>query len=222
MADLVIENPSLLLLLEHFGMETALNDTSIAQLCKHFRVNMPVFLLLCNLYNGFFPQGKELNPDQFQMSDLIVFKKCHHFYTSRISPDSDYIAQLYKRQHPKDIRQLELFFREYFEEVLEHLRYEEEIVFPYCCQLLQGKIEEGLSAFSSAEYRDHHPDIETKLVDLKNFLLKHLSLEGDFILKRKMLNALIELENDLYIHSQAEELVLLPLLEHLELKGRNG
>jgi hypothetical protein len=37
-----------------------------------------------------------------------------------------------------------------------------------------------------------------------------------------MLNALIELENDLYIHSQAEELVLLPLLERLELKERNG
>jgi regulator of cell morphogenesis and NO signaling len=53
-------------------------------------------------------------------------------------------------------------------------------------------------------------------------MLKHLSLDGDFILKRKILYALMELENDLYIHSQVEELVLLPLLEHLEFKDRNG
>ncbi|MDD2618054.1 MAG: hypothetical protein PHT87_04575 [Bacteroidales bacterium] len=228
MADLVIENPSFLLLLEHFGMETALNDISIGHLCKQYRVNTPVFLLLCNLYNGFFPQRKDLNPEQYSLPDLIKYlKSSHRFYTSEKYPQiQNYIIQLHRTQRPEDIKQLENFFGEYFQEVLEHLAYEEEVVFPYCNQLLQGKKpgnnNEGQHAFCSTEYRDHHTDIETKLVDLKNLLLKHLSLDGDFILKRKMLNALIELENDLYIHSQAEELVLLPLLEHLELKDRNG
>lgn len=224
MADLVIENPSLLLLLERFGMETALNDTDVAQLCEQYEVNTPVFLLLCNLYNGFFPQRKDINPAQHRLTDIIKYiKNSHRFYTFEKYPQiRNYIAQLYERQCPEDIQQLEIFFGDYFEEVQEHLRYEEEVVFPYCSYLLEGKAKEEINAFSSAEYRDHHTDIETKLADLKNLMLKHLSLDGDFILKRKILYALMELENDLYIHSQVEELVLLPLLEHLEFKDRNG
>lgn len=141
MADLVIENPSLLLLLERFGMETALNDTDVAQLCEQYEVNTPVFLLLCNLYNGFFPQRKDINPEQHRLTDIIKYiKNSHRFYTFEKYPQiRDYIAQLYERQCPEDIQQLEIFFGDYFEEVQEHLRYEEEVVFPYCSYLLEGK-----------------------------------------------------------------------------------
>jgi regulator of cell morphogenesis and NO signaling len=181
MADLVIENPSLLLLLERFGMETALNDTDVAQLCEQYEVNTPVFLLLCNLYNGFFPQRKDINPEQHRLTDIIKYiKNSHRFYTFEKYPQiRDYIAQLYERQCPEDIQQLEIFFGDYFEEVQEHLRYEEEVVFPYCSYLLEGKAKGEINAFSSAEYRDHHTDIETKLADLKNLMLKHLSLDGE-------------------------------------------
>ncbi len=224
MADLVIENPALLLLLEHFGMEIALNDIKIQQLCEHYRINLPVFLLLCNMYNGFYPQGKDLNPRDYDVSDILHYlKSSHHFYTSEKYPQiQDYIAQFQQRQRPEDIRQLEIFFSDYFQEVLEHLRYEEEVVFPYCKDLIQGTKPSTTAVFSSQVYREHHTDIETKLSDLKNLLLKHLSLEGDFMLKRKMINALMELKNDLYIHSLVEDLVLLPLVERLELKQKNG
>ncbi len=119
MADLVIENPSLLLLLERFGMETALNDTDVAQLCEQYEVNTPVFLLLCNLYNGFFPQRKDINPEQHRLTDIIKYiKNSHRFYTFEKYPQiRDYIAQLYERQCPEDIQQLEIFFGDYFEEV---------------------------------------------------------------------------------------------------------
>ena len=95
MADLVIENPSLLLLLERFGMETALNDTDVAQLCEQYEVNTPVFLLLCNLYNGFFPQRKDINPEQHRLTDIIKYiKNSHRFYTFEKYPQiRDYIAQ---------------------------------------------------------------------------------------------------------------------------------
>ena len=71
---------------------------------------------------------------------------------------------------------------------------------------------------SVKKYKEEHSDIETKLSDLKKLLVKHIKLKGDFPLKRKIINALFEFENDLTIHSIIEEQVLIPLIENLENK----
>jgi len=41
-------------------------------------------------------------------------------------------------------------------------------------------------------------------------LLKHVSIENNLPIKRKLLFALFELEYDLYIHSLIEETILIP------------
>ena len=78
------------------------------------------------------------------------------------------------------------------------------------------------SAFSVNEYREHHTDIETKLTDLKNLLLRHITIKDDLTIRRKFLYSLFELESDLQIHSQVEELILLPLVESIENGKHHG
>jgi regulator of cell morphogenesis and NO signaling len=129
---------------------------------------------------------------------------------------------LHEKHDTEDILLIEKFFNDYFEEVLEHLDYEESVVFPYICRLIdEGKIT-GKNNFSANEYRDHHTDIETKLTDLKNLLLKHISLKDDFSLRRKFLFGLFELEFDLNIHSLIEDKILLPLVGKIETEPVNG
>jgi len=112
---------------------------------------------------------------------------------------------------------IEKFFTDYFEEVLEHLRYEDEIAFPYFYNLKDKK---GFvkKTFSAKEYRNHHADIETKLTDLKNLFLQHIKIKSDLNIKRKFLNTLFGLEFDLKIHSIIEEKVLIPLIEKIEVQ----
>ena len=72
--------------------------------------------------------------------------------------------------------------------------------------------------YSVIQYKDHHDDIEEKLNDLKNLLIKYLPINQDQIVRRKLLFLLSELEFDLKIHSDIEELILIPLTMRLEKK----
>jgi regulator of cell morphogenesis and NO signaling len=223
MADLIIENSKLLLLLEHFEIDFAVKDKTIEQLCTDNKIDLAVFLVFGNLYNGFFPDKNEINALE-DISTIIRFlKNSHRFYKHDKYPElKSFLVQLNERQNSEDILMIEKFFNDYFEEVLEHLDYEESIVFPYICRLIEnGKIAKKLN-FSANEYRDHHSDIETKLTDLKNLLLKHISLKNDFSLRRKFLFSLFELEFDLTVHSLIEDKILLPLVGKIEIEPANG
>ena len=71
--------------------------------------------------------------------------------------------------------------------------------------------------YAVAEYQEHHNDIEEKLNDLKSLLIKYLPLKNDQSIRRNLLFRLFELEYDLNIHSQIEELILIPLVSKMEL-----
>ena len=93
----------------------------------------------------------------------------------------------------------------------EHLDYEDNIAFPYFIKLLdENNANNALDLYSSKEYSEHHTDIELKLHDLKNLLLKYVNVNNDLDLRRKLFFALYELEYDLYIHSLIEETILIP------------
>jgi regulator of cell morphogenesis and NO signaling len=131
------------------------------------------------------------------------------------------IKQMYELNNQKEMELVEKFFNDYFDEVTEHLKYEDEIAFPYMKSLhehivKQKPFDEPIS-YSVNEYKDHHNDIEEKLNDLKNLLVKYLPGKNDQKLRRRFFNSLIELEYDLNIHGKIEDMVLIPLVEEMEL-----
>ncbi len=223
-ANLIVENPSLLFLMEFFSIDDAIDDASIAQICLKHNVNLSVFIILANLYNGFNPHSKDVNLYNIDIPTIISFlRNTHQFYINDKYPEIQrYIKLLYEEQDKAEIERIEFFFNDYFEEVLEHLKYEDEVAFPYFCELLNDESKILGANYSVNEYREHHTDIETKISDLKNLLIKHISLKGAFSLKRKIIKNLFELENDLIIHSMIEELILLPLVDELEKKRTIG
>jgi len=226
MSDLIHENPTLLLMMEHLGIDFIVQEKTVAQICSDNKVGQEVFLVLGNLYNGFNPTGKE----NYSVSDAITLiqflKNSHTYYKQEKYPEiNNFIMQLYKKNNSDEIKMIETFFKDYFKEVTEHLDYEEEIAFPYFCNLVQQDHENSITSqkrYSAKEYREHHTDIETKLADLRNLLLKHISVKNDRIIRRKLLFGLFELELDLEIHSIIEEIVLIPLIEKIETNKKNG
>ena len=217
MAELIDENYSLLLLLQHFQIDFAVGDKTVAQLCEEYSGDLPVFIIISNLYNGFYPNQKEIGAIS-NIAEIIRFlQNSHHYYKYDKYPEiKEYLNILHERHNTDAILLIEKFFNTYFEEVLEHLDYEEDVAFPYFSKLLGNDFNGSKSAFSVNEYREHHTDIETKLTDLKNLLLRHITIKDDLTIRRKFLYSLFELEADLQIHSDIEELILLPLVESIE------
>lgn len=224
-SDLIFENPSLLLMLEHFDINIVVRDKSVEQICNENQINQQVFLSIANLYNGFHPVGGE-TLDKSDTKPIILFlKNSHRYYLDEKIPEiSDCIRRLFSENNNTEIRLVEKFFDEYSQEVREHLNYEDVIAFPYFNNLGQDNNYPGSKStkFSAGEYRDHHTDIETKLGELKSLLLKHIPLKQDGSLRRKLLMALFELECDLTIHAVIEESILIPLTKKIERENKIG
>jgi regulator of cell morphogenesis and NO signaling len=226
MADLIFENPYLLLLLEHFGLDLVMHDKTVRQLCFENKINEKVFIPFANLYNGFSPSASDVF--EFEHIETIIgfLRNSHYYFKYDKYPEiQDHIKKLFEKNPTAEIRMIEKFFNDYFLEVSEHLDYEEGVAFPYFRSLLQNKApkhNEEVTRYSGTEYLEHHTDIESKLTDLKNLLLRHVSLKSDPVNRRKLLFSLIELEYVLSIHSLIEETILIPLVIKLENKQKIG
>ncbi|MBQ4205298.1 MAG: hemerythrin domain-containing protein, partial [Bacteroidales bacterium] len=62
MADLILGNSKLLLMIPRFGMDLGFGDHSIAEVCEKHDVNPQFFLMICNVYS---------NPDYTPTADDI-------------------------------------------------------------------------------------------------------------------------------------------------------
>ncbi len=227
MSDIISGNPYLMLMLEHFGIDLVVHDLTVAQLCSKNSISPELFLSFANLFNGFNPSASA----RYAFSDLntitVFLRNSHQYYLNEKYPQiRKYIAQMYEINEQASMLMVEKFFDEYFSEVTEHLLYEDQVVFSYIDALfsrLENKNQSQLSGnYSVKDYREHHNDIEEKLEDLKNLLLKHLPQQNDQLIRRNLLLSLFELEYDLNIHTKIEDAILIPLVEKLEQSVKNN
>ncbi|MHC1774727.1 MAG: hypothetical protein AB9834_04865 [Lentimicrobium sp.] len=221
-ADLIFENPYLLLLLEHFDLDLVMHDKTVSQICSENGINEKIFISFANLYNGFSLSGSGSFEKEHIEAIIRFLNNSHHYFKHDKYPEiQNYIKKLYEKNPTAEIKMIGKFFDDYFTEVTEHLDYEETVAFPYFHSLLLYKSSNSVdqnNRFSGAEYLEHHTDIESKLTDLKNLLIRHISLKNDPVNRRKLLFSLIELEFVLNIHSFIEENILIPLVIELEKK----
>ncbi|MFA5713168.1 MAG: hemerythrin domain-containing protein [Bacteroidales bacterium] len=217
MYRLIDENPRILLMLEHFQIDFRVGELSVGELAQKESLSLPLFLDIANLYNGYHPEERRpFNPGE--LLQIIAFLTHSHTYykIEKYSEIGELISQLNSNTGDRRVKLVEEFFDSYFKEVLDHFQYEEKVAFPYFLSLLEKREESVTSTFSAKEYRLNHSDIETKLADVKNLLIRHLPLENELPLRRKLFFALQEFEYDLAIHSSVEEMILMPLVTKLE------
>lgn len=220
-SEIIINNPYLILMFEHFEIKLEVREKTIEQICNENQINTSLFITIANLFNGFKPQAITEYISKDIQSIIKYLGNSHKYYIGEIYPQiQEIIKEIYKINKHSEILMIEKFFDKYFEEVTEHMEYENNMVFPYVLNLDQQLTNNNnfykLNSYSVVEYREHHNDIEEKLTDLKNLLIKYLPIDNDQQLRRKLLFYLFELEYDLNIHSQIEDNILIPLVEKME------
>lgn len=220
LSGLFFENPHLLVMMEHFGLDFIVYDKTVEQVCKENKLSLNVFLTVANLYNGF-GIDKNIKISKSDIKTIITFlKNSHTYYKDEKYPEiKNLIALIAKNNESVAVNLIVKFFDEYFGEVLEHLDYEDKTAFPYFLDLLNKKIKKK-DTYSVKTYSSHHTDIETKIKELKNLLLVHIPLKNDCSLRRKLILKLFDLEYDLQIHYLIEESILIPIISEME--DKNG
>ena len=226
-SDIIISNPYLILVLEHLEINMEVREKTIGQVCSENNISTDLFLVIANLFSGFKPPPVTEYSHNDILTIIKYLKSCHQYYLEDKFPEiHKYIEVINRTNDHSEISMIRKFFDKYFKEVVEHLDYENDVVFPYVLglndMLMSGSQSVQKSSYSVTEYREHHNDIEEKLNDLNNLLIKYIPQKNDRQPRRKLILCLFELEYDLKIHSLIEETVLIPMVETMEQLGKKA
>lgn len=221
-ADAICSNPSLIMVLERLGINLGVQDKSLNALSLENNLNPDVLVSLFNL------QANNVlgNSTRFNFADIRVFvsylRHSHAYYSGELYPEIlRQIETLLSLHEEREFKMLNAFFLEYIDEVDQHFAYENDIVFPYISQLYDvmesGKII-NKTEYSVCDYKKHHDNIEEKLADVKNLLIRFLPPGDDMKIRRQIIFLLSSLDGDLEVHARIENEILIPLVERLERK----
>lgn len=220
MSELIHTNYRLLFVLPRFGIRLGFGEKSIGDICRAHRLSESLFLLVCNIYtfDDFLP-----SPDQigsFTAEELTRYLHQSHtdYIDNQIPEIRRQVLALAGDCETRNGRILERFFDDYSREVASHFNYEETVVFPYIHNLSEGH--PSSEGYSIGQFEENHSNIEEKLGDLKNILIKYLPGDLPEEPRNRLLLDLFLLEDDLNKHSLIEDRILVPLVERLEEKTR--
>ena len=215
MAELVISNPTLMLTLSRFGIELGFGDQNVKEVCEKANVSPLFFLLICNLYSNpeFIPSKEDIKSVEAN-AILAYLSESHKYYLKERLPHIEsHLKRIVEACPARYGNTIIRFFNEYKDEVENHFKYEEEVVFPYIKSLCNKTLTPD---FSIHEFESNHSNIEDKLNDLMNILIKYLP--ANIFPKERIEISLdiMEVTSDLSCHTLVEERVLVPFVEMME------
>nr|WP_321453011.1 hemerythrin domain-containing protein [uncultured Carboxylicivirga sp.] len=227
MVDIVQKDIQLLAVIQRLNIPLGFREKAVKEVCADAGVDLQFFLSLANAFHD----KEYFKPEYFKGFPAIwlidYLKNAHKSYLEYRVPEIErQIMNLEKQVDPNDANMEILlnFFREYMRELTSHLNQEEANVFPYIIELSERitELEKGnynnlgKEQFSIQKYLDEHDNIEEKLFDLKNILLKYLPPPVENLAYNNLIYDIFRLESDLLDHSDMEEGVLYPKVSEME------
>lgn len=226
MADIIHLNHLLLPVINRFGIQLGFGDKSVETICKEKKINISFFLDIINTYNDnkYFPEEQMRKYPVKMIINYLL--ETHNYYRKKIMPEIENMIQKLIQSCPKNcdnLRLIEEFYQKYRDELHQHLKNEEDKFFPYLIELAETKQSATSSEsikkkynFSYDNHREEHDNVISKLLDLKNILIKYLPPTYDQDLGNDLLSALFIFEKDLNDHERLEDIILLPAIKELK------
>jgi len=218
MYDIVSENPRYLLILEFFDIPLGFGDQTVREICKSNNLNEHLFLTVLNLHCC--KEAVSIDISNYGKADahqvLKFLKASHIYFLNEKIPRLKKLIEEKITSSPEDkyTKLINKFVHDYAGEVFEHMNYENTIVFSYVKSLLLD--EDKVPTYNIDQFKKHHTNIEEKLTDLKNLLIKHIPPEYDNLIRRQLLMELHTLEQDINVHDYIENNLLIPIIEKME------
>ena len=227
MADVIHLNYFTLSVINRFGIELGFGDKTVEEVCSKKNVDVEFFLEIVNAFvdKDYFPK-KHLQTFSVKLiTDYL--RKTHVDYHQIKVPEierliEDMVKSCYAEK--ENLVLLKKFFNDYKEELLNHTKREENVVFPYAIAIedaynsnsSDNSVFDLMETYSIAVFQNEHENIEEKLFDLKNIIIKYLPQPNNSGSCHKLLYELFSLEQDLTDHSRIEDKVLVPKIREME------
>lgn len=230
LAKLIHANHFLLPVINRFGIRLGFKDKLVAQVCNEKNIDLNFFLAIVNTYS---------NEDYFPEQDLLKFspellidylRKTHQYYYDSIIPEVEQrLNRLLSSCTSKcgDLQLINTFYQKYKIELTKHLEEEDNRVFPYILALVANQqkgepMPEKFKNYFIESREPEHTQVDQKIYDLKNIIIKYLEPTYEDFPCHEFLFAIFQLERDLLDHARIEDKILLPKVVEIEKTVRNG
>ena len=217
MSDLICDNYSLLMVMSRFGLSLGFGDKTVKDVCEAQGVDYRTFLAVANFISeGQYTYGEAAEEEGFSLPSLMDYLKQAHSYflDFNLPAIRRKLIEAIDCSERNDVSFLILrYFDEYAKEVRRHMEYENEAVFTYVEQLLEGHLS---ATYDIATFASKHNQIGDKLRELKNIIIKYYPERGNNHLLNSVLFDIFNCEQDLVSHCLVEDHMFVPAVAQLE------
>jgi regulator of cell morphogenesis and NO signaling len=220
MSDLICENYTLLQVMSRFGLSLGFGDKTVKEFCLLSQVDYRTFLAVVN----FIDEGYLRMDDTFKelsVASIMNYLKQAHSYFLDFNFPSIRLKLMEAIGYSEDnVTSLIMkFYDDYVDEVRKHMEYEDKVVFKYVEALLKGELPTN---YSISVYAKKHTQVETKLTELKNIIIKYYPAKSNNNLLNAALFDIFSCEQDLESHSRVEDYLFVPEVLKLVKKLSNS
>ena len=215
MSDLICGNYTLLQVMSRFDLSLGFGDQTVQEVCRANGVDCKTFLAVVNFIT------EENNRMADEVQDLSIhalmnyLKQAHHYFLDFQLPTiRRKLIEAIDCSVQNEVAFLILkFFDAYVAEVRKHMDYEDMNVFTYVESLVAGNRESG---FRISQFARRHDQIDAKLKELKNIIIKYYPAGGNDYLLNAVLFDIFSCEQDLASHCRVEDYLFVPAVLRLE------
>lgn len=209
-AELLDTDYRLLSILERLDVMLPFGDMTVGQMCDRYGMSSALFLQICRIYAT---SDEDVSLNGLHREDLHTLVKflrsSHYFYLHVMLPRIE--AGVESVLQHCDLRQqllLRRFYSDYEAEIREHLRYEDDTMFPYIDAIANGEQPEHRMI---EHYLDNHTDICEKIDDMKSIIIKYLPERCSIHQRCDLLYDIYAMREDLARHTLLETFLMAPL-----------
>ena len=215
MSDIICDNYSLLQVMSRFGLPLGFGDYSVEEVCKSSQVDCNTFLAVANFINKGHSRSSLPQTDISVETLMIYLKNAHHYFLDFQLPTiRRKLLEAIDCSTDNEITFLILkFFDVYVQEVRNHMNYEDQYVFTYVDNLLNGQKDEN---YNIKMFVSHHDHIDEKLTELKNSIIKYYPDNKKAYMMNAVLFDIFNCEKDLVSHNAVEDHLFVPAVLQLE------
>jgi iron-sulfur cluster repair protein YtfE (RIC family) len=221
MSEVVEEHPSLIPVINRFGIRLGLGDKSVKVVCEEYHLDVDFLLMVINTFlnEEYFPEKKL---QTFHASQIIDYlRKTNAYYRRFQLPNIERHLNSFISMSTPGNQSLSLigqFFISFKNELIKRIDKDEDESFPYYLSLCEKltKDEKKIEPFTLFSEEPSEDPIEALLADLKSIMVKHISGKYDENLCYAVIFAISSLEKDIKQHNRIRYRILLPMVSAME------
>lgn len=215
MRDVINDNSHLLTVINRFSISLGFGDKTVADVCEENDVDADTFLAVINLISG-----KEWSDYSISLPPLIGYlRKSHkHILTYALPAIKKTLIEGIQQTSTCEIAMVILkFYDRYVSEVRKHMEYEDNVVFSYVENLLDGEVK---NKFNISDFSSRHEHMAGSLDELKELFIYQYNQKDNELVSMALFQ-IVMCGNDLVSHCEVENNLLFPTVARLEANLRN-